>query len=751
MRREPVWQVFWIVACGAILMGLGGREHLALDNIWPLPFLLAFFFIVYEFDVRVPGVGHLNLDHVVAFPAAALFHSPFLVGVLAASGLMASRVYRKGWRAFNLINTFSSLLVGASLALGALVFLRGPAPGRLWELLDFLWLVVAMTVALAANWFGFITTHLADWNPRQITKAGLSFAQNLRWLVLSSPFVALVVDVTRDRRYVYMVLGSLTLLVVIWSLRISSRLEEKNEALARASGRQEFLQQLTLTDAATLQSRAFLSSFLKGLSEFVAWDRSILMVFPPGGDAEEPLLLSLEGLPENLGTVRQRLQAMVDDPSLKKPHSSEGLKFTPLLMEEPGRQAVVSMATSELVFGILVVERAKAAEPFGEGDVQYLEMALGEVARYVQDDILKRQLMTTNRKLLKQTGYLSEILQISNLLRVHLDVQTILERVAKGIQSGMGFQTVLISLYRQDQHCFERIAQAGLDERWEAIQAQRPPEQDILELLEEKFRVGNCYFVGHADVRITPYDILPLNPKMPREPGDWDPMDMLVIPLRGKDDSLLGIISVDEPADGKVPSLETINALEILGNQTVNALESAQIHAQTRRQAVMDGLTHLYNHGYFQETLASMTREHAEAGLPYTVLMMDLDNFKDVNDTHGHLTGDEVLKAVAAVLDSHTRKEDIAARYGGEEFAVLLPRCGPAAALVIAERVRSAVEGVGVYPPRGGKTVGVTLSIGLASYPEDGKDHHEILERADHALYLAKRAGKNRVCLAAAG
>jgi diguanylate cyclase (GGDEF)-like protein len=225
-------------------------------------------------------------------------------------------------------------------------------------------------------------------------------------------------------------------------------------------------------------------------------------------------------------------------------------------------------------------------------------------------------------------------------------------------------------------------------------------------------------------------------------------MDTLLIPLRDKDDRLLGIISVDEPKDGKMPTVETLRALEVLANQTVNALESARIHARTRRQAVMDGLTGLFNHGYFQESLALQAREHVESGQPYTLLMIDLDNFKEINDTFGHLAGDEVLKAVANTLNACIRKEDIAARYGGEEFAVLLPRCPKDQADVIAERIRSTVSEMDVKVESVEGSIHVTLSVGLASFPSEGGDHQRILEKADHALYIAKRQGKNRVCQA---
>jgi diguanylate cyclase (GGDEF)-like protein len=126
--------------------------------------------------------------------------------------------------------------------------------------------------------------------------------------------------------------------------------------------------------------------------------------------------------------------------------------------------------------------------------------------------------------------------------------------------------------------------------------------------------------------------------------------------------------------------------------------------------------------------------------------MMDLDNFKDVNDTYGPLAGDFMLRAVADALTASIRKEDVAARYGGEEFAVFLPRRTGAQAVLVAERIRAAVDQIRAVVPGVVTPLGVTLSVGLAGYTEQGEDHHHVLEQADLALYQAKRQGKNRVC-----
>ncbi len=163
--------------------------------------------------------------------------------------------------------------------------------------------------------------------------------------------------------------------------------------------------------------------------------------------------------------------------------------------------------------------------------------------------------------------------------------------------------------------------------------------------------------------------------------------------------------------------------------------------------SIRDGLTGLYNRKHMMETLHQETARSLRYNHPYSVLMLDIDHFKDYNDNYGHLAGDAVLKEVAATLMSSLRAGDYAARYGGEEFLLLLQETTLEDALESAERIRGLVEG---RKAGGALTApGITVSIGVASFPESGSDPEEIINKADAALYEAKRAGRNRVASAA--
>lgn len=168
-------------------------------------------------------------------------------------------------------------------------------------------------------------------------------------------------------------------------------------------------------------------------------------------------------------------------------------------------------------------------------------------------------------------------------------------------------------------------------------------------------------------------------------------------------------------------------------------------HENLMSSALRDGLTKLFNKRYFLERLDSELKFAQRHGTALSLLMLDLDHFKKINDTMGHLAGDRVLTTVATVLHKAVRNEDVVARFGGEEFAIILRAIEIDSAQRMAERVRKLVESTSI-PLDGGKTIKASVSIGIASYPATPcHTPEELVEVADQALYRAKHAGRNRV------
>jgi diguanylate cyclase (GGDEF)-like protein len=172
-----------------------------------------------------------------------------------------------------------------------------------------------------------------------------------------------------------------------------------------------------------------------------------------------------------------------------------------------------------------------------------------------------------------------------------------------------------------------------------------------------------------------------------------------------------------------------------------------RILRQTQDSAIIDELTRLYNFRYFQDRLASEVHRSLRYGAPLALLMLDIDDFKAYNDTHGHLGGNVALRRLAGVLTRHLRDVDVVARYGGEEFALLLPNTPKAAALGVGEKVRGAVEAARVGRSRREGSRGLSVSVGIACVPGDAASARALVECADQALYVAKSKGKNQVRL----
>jgi diguanylate cyclase (GGDEF)-like protein len=170
--------------------------------------------------------------------------------------------------------------------------------------------------------------------------------------------------------------------------------------------------------------------------------------------------------------------------------------------------------------------------------------------------------------------------------------------------------------------------------------------------------------------------------------------------------------------------------------------ELREANARLETLAVTDGLTGVFNHRRFHEALGHEVMRSTRSRRPLSVLMIDVDHFKALNDAYGHPAGDAVLRGLAEALSHELRATDLLARYGGEEFAVLLPEAPQERALQVAERLRAAVESKGLH--------GATVSVGVATFPQDGESAALLLSVADGALYRAKHRGRNRVVAAGA-
>jgi len=165
------------------------------------------------------------------------------------------------------------------------------------------------------------------------------------------------------------------------------------------------------------------------------------------------------------------------------------------------------------------------------------------------------------------------------------------------------------------------------------------------------------------------------------------------------------------------------------------------------RSAITDQLTGLYNHAYFYHFLENELKRAKRHGRSVSLLMMDIDDFKTINDTLGHLAGDEILKSLGSLISGNVREIDVPFRYGGEEFALVLPYTDSNCALTAAERLRKVITGHSFISAPANGSKGLTVSIGISVYPRDAEELEDLVKKADAALYKAKAEGKDRICV----
>jgi diguanylate cyclase (GGDEF)-like protein len=217
--------------------------------------------------------------------------------------------------------------------------------------------------------------------------------------------------------------------------------------------------------------------------------------------------------------------------------------------------------------------------------------------------------------------------------------------------------------------------------------------------------------------------------------------ELLVLPIAGEEveGGVLCLIGADEPL-GAV----AVSRAQVVAEHATLALRNAERYRSARDRAFIDDVTEVYNARYLLEALEREIRRAERYGTELSILFLDLDRFKLVNDTHGHLVGSNTLRQLSRLLEGCVRQVDTVARYGGDEFTILLVDTGERVGRTIAERIRQSVERH-AFEAGGGRTLRLSCSVGVATYPAHGRTREALLDASDKAMYRAKSQGRNRV------
>jgi diguanylate cyclase (GGDEF)-like protein len=328
---------------------------------------------------------------------------------------------------------------------------------------------------------------------------------------------------------------------------------------------------------------------------------------------------------------------------------------------------------------------------------------------------------------------LEQLLRVSSQLPQTMTTEAILTSVCEAVQEALGFDKVVIELRDKGSDLLRPAASAGWDEGDEARSAVLELSR-ISRLFDERFEIAGCYLVprDEAERRVDRSQVVYESVRNGRGPAAWN-HHWLVVPLYDTDGTVRGVLWADEPQSRLLPTENVLQALRIFANHAMEALAVATQLAETRFLADHDPLTRLLN----RRALLHELQETQERPLhrPLALVFLDLDNFKQINDRHGHVIGDRVLAKFGSLLEELVREDDNAFRVGGDEFALLLSDAGELDAREVVARIIDALES-NIDP----LVRMLTASFGIATSGRR-QEPEELLRIADEAMYQAKRSG----------
>lgn len=279
-----------------------------------------------------------------------------------------------------------------------------------------------------------------------------------------------------------------------------------------------------------------------------------------------------------------------------------------------------------------------------------------------------------------------------------------------------------------------------------SIKAVRGMDKQLADGLKVKVGEGISGSIAARGVPVIVKDIEDEVPSWKNRPR-YRTKSFISLPLK-LENRVIGVINVSDKLTGEVFSEEDLHLLLSFANYASIAIERGAYYSMSEELKMLsmtDPLTALFNRRYFRERLYEEVERVKRHDGCFSVVIIDIDNFKTFNDKYGHVAGDELLKGVSRAVKDAVRSMDVVARYGGEEFAVILPHTNKKDALVIAERMRRGVQDY--RPSHNIFEEWPTISLGVAEFPVDASHIDDLINKADRAMYMAKRMGKNRVVI----
>lgn len=496
--------------------------------------------------------------------------------------------------------------------------------------------------------------------------------------------------------------------------------QELLESEMRRSAHMSLLQNIGRRVTESLNEQEILDRAVEGVIEYFGYAEAAVSLLT---DSQELELKAVTGAQEfgYLPGYRQKLGVGVigHTAAARKTYLCQDVTQDPYYFSSGkhfGSAVGIPLINEQNLLGVLYVESAKAFA-FDPQSVQTLETLAAQISAAIQ----RARLYAASQE---HARIMSAVQTITQIVSASLNLETTSASVAQALNEFFGY--AYISIYLIEDTWLRLSGAVGY------------PKEHLIEKIAlnrgvsgRAIRERAAQFV--ADASADP-DFIGTEIEVASE---------ICVPLFREDD-IIGVLNV-EASQRNALNRKDMELLKLLAAPIALSISNAQMHEQMKRLAMTDAVTGLFNRRVFEDTLRIEIERAARHSDPLSLLIFDVDSFKQYNDAYGHPAGDERLRAIANLAKSALRNYDVAARYGGDEFAVILPNTNHKGALRFAKRLLAAAQKSAPQSAARTSAAGYTLSIGCATFPEHGTNYLALLHSADHAELIAKRAGKNQI------